>query len=117
MGTAWECFKLGGVCFLVPFLFVAFPNVLGFPNLEAETFGMIGAFFFATIMLSAATYGAIPGRLLQKTERLIVACAGPGLFVVTLFMSGAIFHLITPICFGLWMLWHVRQKRTTESLA
>ncbi|MEP6017704.1 MAG: TRAP transporter fused permease subunit [Paracoccaceae bacterium] len=117
MGTAWECFKLGGVCFLVPFLFVAFPNVLGFPNLEAETFGMIGAFFFATIMLSAATYGAIPGRLLEKPERLIVAFAGPGLFVVTLFMSGAIFHLITPICFGLWMLWHVRQKRTAESLA
>jgi len=112
MGTAWECFKLGGVCFLVPFLFVAFPNVLGFPNLEAETFGMIGAFVFATMMLSAATYGAIPGRLMNKVERVIVAIAGPGIFVVTLFMKGAVFHLITPVCFAIWIVWHIRQKRT-----
>lgn len=111
MGTAWECFKLGGVCFLVPFLFVAFPNVLGFPNIGIETFGMIGAFFLATIMLSAATYGAIPGRHLTSAERIAVAVAGPALFVMTLFLEGAIYHLITPLFFALWILWHLKQKR------
>lgn len=115
MGTALECFKLGGVCFLVPFLFVAFPNVLGFPDLEAETYGMIFAFFLATIMLSAATYGAIPGRLMNRFERCVVAVAGPGLFVLTLFMNGVAFHLITPVCFALWMLWHFRQRRASAA--
>ena len=64
MGTALECFKLGGVCFLVPFLFVAFPNILDFPNLEIETLAMLPAFALATFMLSAATYGAVPSRSL-----------------------------------------------------
>ncbi|MFK7762600.1 MAG: TRAP transporter permease [Roseobacter sp.] len=111
MGTAWECFKLGGVCFLLPFLFVAFPNILGFPHITFGTFAMIGAYFFATIMLSAATYGAIPGRLLGRLERQIVAVAGPVVFVLTLFVDSLALHLVTPVCFALWMVWHVKQRR------
>lgn len=111
MGTAWECFKLGGVCFLLPFLFVAFPNILGFPNIELETFIMIGAYVLATIMLSAATYGAIPGRLMSRTERQIVAVTGPVVFTLTLFLESAAMHAVTPICFVLWMVWHVKQRK------
>ncbi|MEP1612753.1 MAG: TRAP transporter fused permease subunit [Roseobacter sp.] len=111
MGTAWECFKLGGVCFLLPFLFVAFPNILGFPNIEPATIAMIGAYFFATIMLSAATYGAVPGRLLGRLERQIVAVVGPVIFVLTLFVDSITLHLITPVSFILWMIWHVKQRK------
>ncbi|MEP2639660.1 TRAP transporter fused permease subunit [Roseobacter sp.] len=111
MGTAWECFKLGGVCFLLPFLFVAFPNILGFPNITFETFAMIGAYFFATIMLSAATYGAIPGRLLGRAERQVIAVVGPVVFVLTLFVDSIALHLVTPICFILWMIWHIKQRQ------
>lgn len=111
MGTAWECFKLGGVCFLLPFLFVAFPNILGFPNIELETLAMIGAYFLATIMLSAATYGAVPGRLLGGAERWIIALTGPAIFTLTLFSEGALLHALTPICFAAWMAWHFRQPK------
>ncbi|MEP5758785.1 MAG: TRAP transporter fused permease subunit [Litoreibacter sp.] len=112
MGTAWECFKLGGVCFLLPFLFVAFPNILGFPNIEGATLAMIGAYFLATIMLSAATYGAVPGRILGGMERQIVAVVGPLTFTLTLFMNSVILHAITPLCFILWMVWHVKQRKS-----
>lgn len=115
MGTAWECFKLGGVCFLLPFLFVAFPNILGFPNIEGETIAMIGAYFLATIMLSAATYGAIPGRLLGRLERQIVAVAGPVIFTLTLFVDSIALHLVTPLCFILWMVWHFKQRQLVPS--
>lgn len=117
MGTAWECFKLGGVCFLLPFLFVAFPNILGFPNIELETIAMVGAYFLATIMLSAATYGAIPGRLLGKLERQIVGIAGPVVFILTLFADSIALHAITPICFILWMIWHIKQRKTVSIIS
>lgn len=110
MGTAWECFKLGGVCFLLPFLFVAFPNILGFPNIEMTTFAMIGAYVLATVMLSAATYGAVPGRLLGSTERLLIGLAGPVVFTLTLFSTGVLLHLITPLFFVVWIIWHARQR-------
>lgn len=116
MGTAWECFKLGGVCFIVPFLFVAFPNILGFPDIEIETLAMIGAFFLATFMLSAATYGAVPGRLMEPMERWLVALSGPLLFTVTLFAEGALFHLITPCCFGIWIVWHLQKRRIKNAM-
>ena len=111
IGTAIECIKLGGVCFLVPFLFVAFPNVLGFPNLEIETVIMIPAFLFATFMLSAATYGAVPNRLLGSIERVILVVAGPVGFTLTLFVDGAIFRAITPLCFVGWIAWSVLARR------
>ena len=116
MGTAWECFKLGGVCFLLPFLFVAFPNILDFPNIKPETFAMIIAYFFATFMLSAATFGAVPGRLLGRMERYALAIAGPGIFTLTLFSDSLALHVITPACFVIWIRWHKRQPKSAEPL-
>ncbi len=116
IGTAYECLKLGGVCFLVPFLFVAFPNILGFPNLRLETLVMIGAFFLATCMLSAATYGAIPGRILGSSERILVAICGPIIFTLTLFADAVWYHFITPLCFGLWLLWGIYARRTGQAM-
>ena len=110
-GTAVECFKLGGVCFLVPFLFVAFPNILDFPHLEVQTLAMLPAFALATFMLCAAIYGAVPSRLLGTVERVVVMVTGPVVFMITLFAEGAVFHLITPLCFVGWMTWSYAAKR------
>ena len=111
MGTAVECFKLGGVCFLVPFLFVAFPNILDFPDLELTTLAMLPAFALATFMLSAATYGAVPSRRLGGLERVLVMLAGPVVFTLTLFVEGAVFHAITPLCFAVWIAWSFLARR------
>ena len=111
MGTAVECFKLGGVCFLVPFLFVAFPNILDFPDLELATLAMLPAFALATFMLSAATYGAVPSRRLGGLERVLVMLAGPVVFTLTLFVESAVFHAITPLCFAVWIAWSFLARR------
>lgn len=113
LGTAVECMKLGSVCFLVPFLFVAFPNILEFPNLTIETLAMIVAFCMATFMLSAGLYGAVPGRLLGSVERIVVGALGPSLFILTVFAEGAVFHLLTPLGFAGWIAWVVLVRRTT----
>lgn len=116
LGTAWECFKLGAVCFLVPFLFVAYPNILGFPNLVAETWAMVAAFAIATFMLSAAIYGAIPTRQLSLPERIVVFVLGPALFGATLFVEGAVWHALTPAAFFAWLAWiYVDRSKNAEN--
>ena len=118
LGTALECFKLGAICFLVPFLFVAYPNILDFPNLFMETWAMIGAFSIATFMLSAAIYGAIPGRQLSPPERFVIFILGPALFGATLFIEGAIWHALTPAAFAAWMVWsYVDRTKNAEKYA
>lgn len=116
MGTAIECFKLGGVCFLVPFLFVAFPNILDFPDLTLATLIMLPSFAVATFMLSAATYGAIPGRHIGTTERWLLLACGPVLFALTLFADGAFYRALTPLCFVAWLAWsHVTGRSRTQT--
>jgi TRAP-type uncharacterized transport system fused permease subunit len=86
-GTCIECMKLGVVCLLLPFFMVAYPNSLAFPNFTNETLLATGLLIVSTIMLSAAMYGGLVGRL-NLSERLILAI-GP---VVTLayFSLGAV---------------------------
>ncbi|MEO5766255.1 MAG: TRAP transporter fused permease subunit [Casimicrobiaceae bacterium] len=61
--TCLETFKLGGICMLLPFFFVAFPNALQFPHYTIDT--LIGTLLLcvSTLMLSAAIYGGFMGRL------------------------------------------------------
>ncbi len=63
MGTCIECFKLGGVCLLLPFFMVAFPNALRFPDLTAETLINTALLCVSTVMFAAAIYGGLIGRL------------------------------------------------------
>ncbi len=104
-GTAMECFKLGGVCFLVPFLFVGFPNILEFPELEWVTIWMIVSFAVATFMLSAAIYGATPKAAIGATERVVLALAGPAAFAITLFIDDMLVRSFTPLAFAFWIVW------------
>lgn len=116
LATALECFKLGGTCFLVPFLFVGFPNILGFPNIEMETFLMIVAFGMATAMLSAAIYGATPRVPISNNERLVLVFAGPILFAITLFIDDAYAHALTPVAFGMWIAWRLSQRNRVREM-
>ncbi len=73
--TCLETFKLGGICMLLPFFFVAFPNALQFPDYTIDT--LIGTLLLcvSTLMLSAAVYGGFMGRL-KPWERWFMM-AGP----------------------------------------
>jgi TRAP transporter 4TM/12TM fusion protein len=68
MGTCVECFKLGGVCMLLPFFMVAFPNSLQFPHFTADTLINTGLLCVSTIMFAATIYGGLVGRL-STSER------------------------------------------------
>lgn len=61
--TAIESFKLGGIGLLLPFFFVAYPDVLRFPNVSLETVFACGLFLLGTLMLAAVIYGALGTRL------------------------------------------------------
>jgi TRAP-type uncharacterized transport system fused permease subunit len=111
MGTAIESIKLGGVCFIVPFLFVAFPSILGFPDLSWEALFMLPAFGIATWLLSVAVYGAMPTRAVGKIERILLVIIGPGIFTITLFIDGSFYKLLTPVLFAAWMLFQVKLKK------
>lgn len=77
MRTCIETFKLGGICVLLPFFWVAFPNALKFPDVSAETLVATGLLCVSILMLAAAIYGGFMGRL-NKAERAYMLL-GPAL--------------------------------------
>jgi len=91
MGTCIECFKLGGVCMLLPFFMVAFPNSLQFPNLTAETLINTGLLCVSTVMFAATIYGGLIGRL-TTTER-------------TYMLLGPLFTVLYYNHLDAWMAW------------
>jgi TRAP transporter 4TM/12TM fusion protein len=91
MGTCVECFKLGGVCMLLPFFMVAFPNSLQFPNFTADTLINTGLLCVSTIMFAATIYGGLVGRL-STTER-------------TYMLLGPVFTLLYYKLLIAWMAW------------
>lgn len=68
IGTCIECFKLGGVCMLLPFFMVTFPNSLQFPDFTTETIINTALLCVSTVMFAGAIYGGFMGRL-NTTER------------------------------------------------
>jgi TRAP-type uncharacterized transport system fused permease subunit len=73
--TCLETFKLGGVCMLLPFFFVAFPNSLRFPDYTADTLVATVLLCVSTLMLAASIYGGFLGKLTGR-ERLFML-SGP----------------------------------------
>lgn len=72
-GTAIAAMKLCGVCLLLPFFIVAFPNSLEFPNLSGETVFASFVLCVGTAALGAATYGSLEGRLPVSLRILLAA--------------------------------------------
>jgi TRAP transporter 4TM/12TM fusion protein len=91
MGTCIECFRLGGVCMLLPFFMVAFPNSLQFPNYTTDTLINTGLLCISTVMFAATIYGGLVGRL--STAERTYMLLGP------IFTLGY-YNLLIP-----WMAW------------
>lgn len=111
MGTAIESIKMGAVCFIVPFLFVVFPSILGFPNVSWDALAMLGAFGVATWLLAVVVYGALPTRQINGVERIALAIIGPVVFVATLFADGMIYKFATPVLFMAWLVVNMNLRR------
>jgi TRAP transporter 4TM/12TM fusion protein len=75
-GTAIAAMKLCGVCLLLPFFIVAFPNSLEFPNLTAQTLFAAFVLCIGTVALGAAAYGSLVGRLTPALRTLMAADFG-----------------------------------------
>jgi TRAP transporter 4TM/12TM fusion protein len=116
MGTTIESIKMGGICFLVPFLFVAFPSVLEFPNVSWNALAMLVSFGVATWLLSVVVYGALPTRRISKFERMVLAIIGPVVFTLTLFMDGALYKFASPALFLIWAFINMKMPKSYHSL-
>ena len=97
MATAGECVRLGGVGLLLPFMFVAFPNILDFPNIEMETWTASALMLIASYMLGLALYGSFRGSLSAK-ERAVVFI-GPIAFLAYLFVRSPWIAALIPLVF------------------
>ena len=75
-GTAIAAMKLCGVCLLLPFFIVAFPNSLDFPNISIETLFAAVVVCFGTASLGAAAYGSLLGRLSPTLRTILVLNIG-----------------------------------------
>jgi TRAP-type uncharacterized transport system fused permease subunit len=107
---------MGGICFLVPFLFVAFPSVLEFPNVSWSALAMLVSFGVATWLLSVVVYGALPTRRISKFERMVLAIIGPVVFTLTLFMDGALYKFASPALFLIWIFINTKMPKLYDSL-
>jgi len=112
MGTAWECLRLGGVGLLLPFMFVAFPNILEFPNIEIETWIASVLMLLSSYMLGAALYGHFRGEL-STGERLFLL-VGPVAFLTYLVLRDPWIAVISPGAFALFVVY--RRKKTPDWL-
>ena len=63
LGTAVAAMKLGAVCLLLPFFFVAFPNALEFPHISVETMFASVVMGIGTLLLGAAAYRHLFGHI------------------------------------------------------
>jgi len=107
--TCYETFKLGGICMLLPFFFVAFPNSLQFPNYTAETLIATVLLCVSTLMLAAAIYGGFMGRL-TKGERLYML-SGPAITLVYYALREAwLAWLPIVLLIGFWLFRRARRR-------
>ena len=112
MSTAWECLRLGGVGLLLPFMFVAFPNILDFPNIEIETWIASLLLLLSSYMLGVALYGHFRGKL-PAGERLFLLI-GPVAFLTYLMLRDPWIAVIPPGTFAVYVVY--RRKKTPDWL-
>jgi TRAP transporter 4TM/12TM fusion protein len=75
--TAMAAMKLGGVCLILPFFMVAFPDSLRFPNISLETMFAALVLCFGTLALGAAAYGFLVGPLSKLQRATLYASMVP----------------------------------------
>lgn len=107
MSTAWECLRLGGVGLLLPFMFVAFPNILAFPNIEPMTWVASVVMLIGSYMLGVALYGSFRGPL-SGVERVFLL-TGPVTFLVFLYFKDLWLAALIPAVFLVFVAYRFRS--------
>lgn len=110
--TAYEAARMSVVSILIPFAFVAFPSLLGFPAIETEAVLVAGALIVTAVFWGASIYGFL-GRPLMFVERLVLLAA-PGLCLVmlaTASQTAAMVLVLFGIIFGSWNIAMKRKLR------
>ena len=107
--TCYESFKLGGICMLLPFFFVAFPNSLQFPNFAVETLIASLLLCVSTLMLAGAIYGGLAGPL-TKGERLFLL-TGPVAALIYFDLRDPLVAWLPPVLLaGFWLFRRSRRR-------
>lgn len=114
LGTALACAKLGGVCFLVPFLFVLEPGILHWNRASATTPLAVAIFLCATVLFAAALTGRFR-RPLRVGERIGFALAGPGALIAALALDAVLVGLVAPAGLAVWLSLLARAERRARS--
>ena len=107
MSTARECLRLGGVGLLLPFMFVAFPNILEFPNIEPVTWIASAVMLVGSYMLGVALYGSFRGPL-SGAERGFMLI-GPVTFLVFLYFKDLWLAALIPAAFLIFVAYRYRS--------
>jgi TRAP-type uncharacterized transport system fused permease subunit len=114
--TIYESFKLGGICMLLPFFFVAFPNSLQFPNFTAETLVATALLCVSTLMLAAAIYGGFMGRL-SKAERIFMLSGPIASLVYYDLRDPWVAWLPVVLLIGFWLFRRARRRDLAKAAA
>ncbi|HSO06967.1 MAG TPA: TRAP transporter fused permease subunit [Pelomicrobium sp.] len=114
--TIYETFKLGGICMLLPFFFVAFPNSLQFPNFTAETLVATVLLCVSTLMLAAAIYGGFMGRL-SKAERIYMLSGPIASLVYYDLRDPWVAWLPVVLLVGFWLFRRARRRELRKAAA
>lgn len=101
MGTTVECFKLGGVCFLVPYLFVIKPGFIDPDKFSLGSAVALIEFAAATALLAGALYGAL-GKPLTKRERWLFVACGPLSLAAFMITEWVVLGLVSPLTLAVW---------------
>ena len=71
------------IAILIPFAFVAYPSLLGFPNIGWQGLAVCASLMIATGFWGASIYGVYRGRRLPGVERMLLLLV-PLCFVILL---------------------------------
>ncbi|GAB5469184.1 MAG: hypothetical protein Kilf2KO_22140 [Rhodospirillales bacterium] len=97
--TVLHAVRMAVVSVLIPFTFVAFPNLLAFPAITFETLLVCFALLAVSAAWAASVYGEFFGRL-SRVERLLLL-AGPLLYVALLVSQDLTFAVAILLLFAL----------------
>lgn len=108
-GTSVAAMKLGAVCLLLPFFMVAFPNALEFPAVTGETLFAAFMVCVGTVIVGAAAYGYLCGRLSRLWQAFLYADA----LLILLYMKlhTAWLAAMALAAFGAFLAWRLISAR------
>lgn len=109
-GTALEAGRMALSAILIPYSFVAYPSILGFPDIGWRAASVSAALLVATGFWGAAIYGRFRGRRLQRMERGFLLLV-PACFIALLVSKEMVFALSVFGGLAAFLVWHVYAVR------